>query len=252
MRDIKLKGKVALIVGGGGGPGRMVAQELGQQGAIISLADVFQEQLLKTAVELSSQAIRHTFQLIDRGDAGAAAALVQRTVDNFGRLDVVITISDPMKQDPLVALSEAEWKRALRINVTGAFLTCLHGARVMRDACEGGRIITIVADRTAGRVHQSPHYCPVAGAVVMFTKALAGELASFGITANSICPGFPPLDAVGAEREQLHQPSVDESNGLADLGALVSYLASPEAGSITGVLFSNLTASRASFCPSTA
>ena len=212
------------------------------EGALISLADVSQEQLLKTAVELSNKGIRHTFQVVDVGQDGAVERLVKRTVENFGSLDILVTISDRMRQDPLVELSELEWKRALHVNVTGAFLACRQAARIMQGAQQGGRIITIVADKTLKEQGANPPYCPTAGAVVMFTKALAYELACYGITVNSICPELAQVVLAAEEFELDKAPPATHSpeepgNMLAETVSLVCYLSTAEAGSITGALF---------------
>ncbi|MEQ1687139.1 MAG: 3-oxoacyl-[acyl-carrier-protein] reductase [Sphingopyxis sp.] len=243
-----LTGMTALVTGASGGIGSAIARALSEQGARLALSGSNAEKLASFAAELggssslpspSASASGHVTLLCDLSDPAAVDALVPRAVDALGgKLDILVNNAGVTRDNLAMRMKDDEWAEVIAINLEAAFRLCRAACRPMMKA-RFGRIISITSVvGVTGNPGQANYAASKAGIIGM-SKALAQELASRGITVNCVAPGFiasamtdalpdATKDALNARIPAGHMGAGD------DIGAAVAYLASREAGYVTG------------------
>lgn len=240
-----LQGMVALVTGAGGGEragiGGAVARCLARAGARVAVHDLTMDRAEATAEQLRAEGAEAIALAADVTDSEQASGLVQRTVEQWGQLDVLVNnagIYGPHKK--AIALTEDEWNQVLNVNLHGPFYMSRAAVRVMRPR-KFGRIInmgSIAAIRVSLR--GSVAYTASKEALYGLTRHLAVEVAQHGITVNTILPGYtltPENRALATEEELAAFAETIPALRVADpeeVGMLVAFLASPAAGFITG------------------
>jgi NAD(P)-dependent dehydrogenase (short-subunit alcohol dehydrogenase family) len=238
-----LAGKIAIVTGGGRGVGRAAALALARHGATVAIAARTRRELDDTAAAITAAGGRALAVPTDIGDPHAVTALVARTVETFGTVDILAAcagINGPMEwieRTPVEA-----WEQVMRINLTGTFLACRAVLPVMR-AQKHGKIVN-VASGNAVRVQPGlAAYSASKAAVVQFTRVLAEEVREHGIQAYALHPGIIRSAIVD---EQLAQPATGPTASLhARLRALTiqepeycgpffAYLATDAANDLSG------------------
>ena len=202
-----LSGKVAIITGGKR-IGRVVAQELARRGVDLVLSyRGSKDEALQTAADVEALGRRATTIVADVARPADCRAIVEHTVQTFGRLDVLVNMASIYRSKPLDALTDADWAADLDVNLRSAFL-CAHAAVPHMRRSGGGRIVNF-ADWLArsGRPRYAgftSYYVAKAG-VVALTEALALELATDQILVNAIAPGpiVAPPDLSQAEIDEV-------------------------------------------------
>ena len=233
----KLTGKVALVTGASRGIGAAIAKRLAQDGAAVAITYPSAQQKADEVVRtIESTGGRAVAIRADSADANAVKHAVAETVRTLGRLDVLVNNAGIAVVTPLDQYALDDFDRMMAVNVRGVFVATQEAARHMG---EGGRIITIGsvnADRMpfeGGGV-----YAMTKAAVAGFTRGLARDLGPRGITVNNVQPGPVDTDmnpANGPFAELLKGFMAVKRYGQGDeIAGLVSYLAGPEAGFITG------------------
>jgi len=233
----QLTGKVALVTGGSRGIGAAIAKRLARDGAAVAITYTIAQQkadeVVRTIKDAGGQALAIQ---ADSADAEAVKSAITATVQTLGRLDVLVNNAGIAVVKPLDQFSLDDFDRMVAVNVRGVFVAAQEAARHMGD---GGRIITIGsvnADRMpfiGGSV-----YAMTKAAVAGLTRGLARDLGPRNITVNTIQPG--PIDtdmnpAEGPSAESLKSLMALKRYGHGDeIAAMVAYLASPEAGFVTG------------------
>jgi len=231
-----LTGMTALVTGASGGIGSAIAQALAGQGARLAVSGSNVDKLAAFRDTLGGD---HVALPCDLGDGAAVDALVPAAVEALGgKLDIVVNNAGVTRDNLVMRMKDDEWDTVLRVNLEAAFRLARAAARPMMKA-RFGRIVSITSVVGAtGNPGQANYAASKAGLVGM-SKALAQELASRGITVNCIAPGFitsAMTDALpDAQKEALNAriPMGRMGEG-ADIGAAVVYLASREAGYVTG------------------
>ena len=230
-----LSEKTALVTGASGGIGAAIAASLHRAGAHIILSGTRTDALESLANQLSN---RVTVMAADLKDPSAAAALIEKAEVVTGSLDILINNAGFTRDGLLMRMKDEDWQSVLDVNLTAGF-------RLTRAALKGmmkrrwGRIIGISSVvGVTGNPGQANYVASKAG-MIGFTKALAQEVASRGITANTIAPGFiatPMTDALTEAQKTTIQDKIPMSRlgTPEDIGYAVVYLASPEAGYVTG------------------
>jgi 3-oxoacyl-[acyl-carrier protein] reductase len=237
-----LDGQVALVTGGAGGLGREAAAWLAAAGARVVVADVSAAALDRAAEALAhagGDQSRFHYAALDVTDSGAVRGCVADIENRFGRLDILLTSHGFPRDRRLREMTDADWDAVISVCLTGTFLCVREAARLM-VAGGYGRIITVASRAWQGNPGQANYSAAKAG-VVGLTKSVAKELGRHGVTANAIAPGLidtpslrdlPAFDQI-AERA-VRDNSVKRIGQPGDVAAAVLYLASPQAGFITG------------------
>ncbi len=231
-----LSGMTALVTGASGGIGSAIAKALSEQGARLALSGSNADKLATFAAELGGD---HATLACDLSDGGAVDALVPSAVEALGgKLDILVNNAGITRDNLAMRMKDEEWDAVIRVNLEAAFRLARASLKPMMKA-RFGRIISITSVvGVTGNPGQANYAASKAGLIGM-SKALAAEVASRNVTVNCVAPGFiasAMTDALpDAQKEALNAriPMGRMGEG-ADIGAAVAYLASREAGYITG------------------
>jgi len=230
-----LSGMTALVTGASGGIGSAIAKALAGQGANVALSGTREAALKGVADEIGAAIVMPC----NLGDGEAVDALVPKAAEALGgRLDILINNAGVTRDNLAMRMKDEEWSDVIRINLEASFRLARAALKPMMRA-RFGRIVSITSVVGAtGNPGQANYAASKAGLVGM-SKALAQEVASRGITVNCIAPGFiasPMTDALpDAQKEALlGRIPVGKLGAGDDIGAAAVYLASREAGYVTG------------------
>ncbi len=230
-----LTGKGALVTGASGGIGAAIAKALHAAGASVALSGTRQAPLEALAAELGDRA--HVVPC-DLSDGAATDALVGRAAEALGSVDILVNNAGLTRDGLFMRMSQDDWDKVIAVNLTAAFRLSKAALRGMMKA-RWGRIVTITSVvSVTGNPGQGNYAASKAGLIGM-TKSLAAEVASRGVTANCVAPGFirtPMTDALKDDQKARIDASIPAGRmGEADeIAAAVLYLASPEAAYVTG------------------
>lgn len=234
-----LAGQVALVTGGSRGIGRAVAMRLAARGARVVVTWVQQAAAAEETVERIRQAGGTvSAERFDVGDAEETREAMARIVDREKRLDILVNNAGVAVDGLVVRLKEEDWERALRVNLTGVFHCTKAALRTMMRA-RYGRIVNLTSVVGAmGNTGQAAYAAAKAG-VVGFTRSVAREVSSRGITVNAVAPGFVETEMTEAidETQRGFYASVIPAGRMGrpeEVASAVEYLASPDAGYVTG------------------
>ncbi|GIX31307.1 MAG: hypothetical protein KatS3mg124_1779 [Porticoccaceae bacterium] len=232
-----LAGKVAVVTGGGSGIGRACSLRLAREGAAVAAWDLNAEGAAETARQIEAAGGRALALAGDAADAEQIAAMAERTRRELGPVAILVNNAGITGFTPFLELSREAILRMLEVNVVGPFL-CTQALLPDMLAAGWGRIINISSSSAQTGARLMTHYSASKGAIIAFTKSLALELADKGITVNNIPPGFidtpmlraSPVDiAAQSAVSPMKRPGRPE-----DIAAACAFLASEEAGYITG------------------
>lgn len=231
----RLDGKKALITGASGGIGGAIARALHAQGAHVILSGTRKEALDAVAQELGD---RTTVITCDLSDATSTTELITKIESDLGGLDILVNNAGLTRDGLLMRMKDEDWLKVLEVNLTSAF-------RLSREAIRGmmkqrwGRIVNMTSVvGVAGNPGQANYVASKAG-LIGFSKALAQEVATRGITVNCVAPGFiasAMTDVLNDKIKEKILSSIPQAvmGTPEDIAAGVAYLASNEARYITG------------------
>ncbi|GAA5079418.1 3-oxoacyl-ACP reductase FabG [Roseibacterium beibuensis] len=231
----ELNGKTALVTGASGGIGAEVARALHAAGATVGLSGTRVEPLEALAADLAERA--HVLPC-NLSDAQAVEALPKQAVEAMGSLDILVNNAGITRDNLFMRMSDEEWAQVLDVNLTAAMRLCRGALRGMMKA-RWGRIVNITSVvGTTGNPGQGNYAAAKAGMVGM-SKSLAYEVASRGITVNCVAPGFietAMTDKLNDDQKGkiLSQIPAGRMGSPAEIASAVLYLASAEAGYVTG------------------
>jgi 3-oxoacyl-[acyl-carrier protein] reductase len=230
-----LTGKAALVTGASGGIGAAIARALHGAGAVVGLSGTRVEPLRALAAELGARA--HVLPC-NLSDPAEVEGLVKRAAEAMGSVDILVNNAGITRDGLVMRMSDEDWQAVIDVNLTASFRLCRAAVRGMMKA-RWGRIVNIssVVGQTGngGQVN----YAASKAGLVGLTKSLAAEVASRGITANCVAPGFietAMTDKLNeAQRAGILTAVPAGRMGTPDeIAAAVLYLASAEAGYVTG------------------
>ena len=230
-----LQGKRALVTGASGGIGGAIARALNAQGAEVALSGTRTDALEALAGELAGRV--HVLPC-DLSDKTAANKLVEETQGAMGGLDILVNTAGITRDSLMMRMKDEDWEAVLEVNLTATFRLARAALRPMVRQ-RWGRIIGIASTvGVTGNPGQANYSASKAGMIGM-TKALAGEVAARGITVNCVAPGFittAMTDALDDKQKQRVMAGIPSARLGApeDVAASVVFLASEEAGYITG------------------
>jgi 2-deoxy-D-gluconate 3-dehydrogenase len=191
--EFRLEGKVALVTGASRGIGRAIALGLGRAGATLALASRTVEALESCAAEAEQFGTRALALPTDVADLAQIQDMVTRTVDAFGRLDVLVNVAGINRRGPAVDLTEADWDAVIDTNLKAVFFACQAAGRVML-AQRSGSIITIGSLTSTIGIRRIAPYAASKHGILGLTKVLATEWAPHGVRVNVLSPGYIETD----------------------------------------------------------
>jgi 3-oxoacyl-[acyl-carrier protein] reductase len=234
-----LTGMTALVTGASGGIGSAIARSLAAQGARLALSGSNPSKLRSFREELNDDyGHDHVEITCDLSDTKQVEELIPAAVDTLGQLDILVNNAGITRDNLAMRMKDEEWSDVIRINLEAAFRLMRAASKPMMKA-RFGRIVTITSVVGATGNPGQVNYAAAKGGLVAMSKSLGQELASRGITVNCVAPGFihTAMTEVlpDAQKEALNAriPMGRMGEGE-DIGAAVAYLASREAGYITG------------------
>jgi NAD(P)-dependent dehydrogenase (short-subunit alcohol dehydrogenase family) len=198
-RAFDLSGKVALVTGGNGGIGLGMAEGLAAAGAAVVIWGSNEEKLARAEATLKKHGGRVLAQRCDVSDEAAVDAVLAAAVERMGRIDACFANAGvSQKRAAFHELSTEEWRRVLGINLDGSFFTLRAAARHMvtraKSGDPGGRLVAMSSTAAIHGAARNAAYAASKGALVATVRALAVELARYGVTVNAIQPGWIETD----------------------------------------------------------
>jgi len=234
-----LKNKVALVTGASQGIGRDTALALSEAGAKVAVAARNEEKLATLVSEIVGLEGDQAFAVkMDVADAEQVKAGFKQVVEKLGRLDILVNNAAITRDGLALRMKQDDWEAVIRTNLTGAHL-CIQQALGTMMRARAGRIINIASVvAQMGNAGQA-NYVAAKGGLIGLTKAIAIEISSRNITVNAVAPGFieSPMTNVLGEKvkdELKARIPLGRMGSARDVAAAIVFLASDEAGYITG------------------
>ena len=203
-----LTGRIAIVTGGNGGIGLGIARGLARAGASIIIAGRNEAKSANAVRELEQLGAKAVAISVDIIDKTAVAALVEATLKQFGRLDILINNAGMNVRQPADVLSLDDWHTVIETNLTSAFI-CSKAAYPAMKQAGGGKIINIGSMMSIFGAGFAPAYAASKGGIVQFTKSIAVSWAADNIQANAILPGWIDTALTIKAREQV--PGLNEN-----------------------------------------
>jgi NAD(P)-dependent dehydrogenase (short-subunit alcohol dehydrogenase family) len=237
--------KAVLVTGGTSGIGLAAAEMFARQGAAVVISGRTSANGQAAMDRLLARGARAAFVPADIRDESQVQNLVAETVDAFGRLDVLVNSAGVINRILLTDLEQADWDTILDTNLRGVYLVCKHVLPVMVEQGRGAVVNVASYLGAFGARHTTPAYNASKAGVVALTRSLALQVGANGVRVNAVCPGFTitPLnehiirdapDPAAKEREMAHAYPLGRLGRPADIAGAILFLASDEAGWITG------------------
>ena len=241
---MKLRGKTALVTGGGRGIGRAIALGLAQEGAQVAVLDILADNAAAVVREIEATGVKALALPADLTKRAQVDRAIADTLAQFGQIDILVNNAGWDRMEMFLDSEEETWDKIIAINFKGLLYVC-KAALPSMVARGQGKVISIASD--AGRVGSTGEavYAGSKGAIIAFSKTLAREMARHKITVNVVCPGLTETPLLQGIREQSPKTekvieAVTRAIPLGrvgqpeDIAGAVVYLASPAADFVTG------------------
>jgi 3-oxoacyl-[acyl-carrier protein] reductase len=236
---IDLTDKIAVVTGGAQGIGRAVAETLARRGANVVVADLQVEKAEAVAQEITTSTGNKAIAVqVDVSDSKSAQAMIGATIAEFDRVDILVNNAGITRDNLIMRMSESEFDLVIDINLKGAFNCTKAVIRKMMKQ-RSGRVINMASvSGVTGQAGQTNYSSSKAG-LIGFTKALAKEVGSRGITVNAVAPGFIETALTVDLPEEIRETGIKLTplgrfGQPQDVANAVAFLASDEAAFITG------------------
>jgi 3-oxoacyl-[acyl-carrier protein] reductase len=235
---MSLQGKVALVTGASRGIGQAIAFELGRQGAVVIGTATSPAGAERIGEALKANGIQGAGLVLDVGSDESVSAVLEQIQKEFGAVAILVNNAGITRDNLLMRMKEEEWDDIMDTNLKSVFRLSQAVLRAMMKA-RYGRIISIASVvGTMGNAGQT-NYAAAKAAIIGFSKSLAREVGSRNITVNCVAPGFIDTDMTRALSEEqrndlLGHIPLGRLGTVQDIAASVAFLASPQAGYVTG------------------
>jgi len=242
---VQLENKVAVVTGASSGIGKAVALTFAEEGSTVTVDYRSHPDEAKGVVEQITGAGGRALAIqADISEPEDVEELVQKTVEEFGRLDVMVNNAGIENKMPFLETPLEVWNKAIAVNLTGPWLCCQGAARQLVAQGGPGRIINVSSVHEERPMPTNSPYCAAKGGLRMLMRTIAVELAQYGITVNNIAPGAidTPMDAPlkehpGQMKELLSEIPLGRMGKPEEVAALAVYLASDASAYVTGNTF---------------
>ena len=240
-----LEGKVVIVTGGGHGIGKAYCEGFTKSGSRVVVADIDGEAAAEVAGDLAKQSEAGSMSVrVDVSDEESAKEMVAKTVESFGRVDVLVNNATiiatiPMSRGRIEEISIEEWDRLMAVNLKGVFLCCRAVLPSMRQQ-KSGKIINVASGTALSGPPGRIHYVASKAGVMGFSRTLAREVGEDNIQVNILCPGStlsevdPTEEVLKMRRSNINQRALKRVQVPQDLVGGVLFMASPLADFMTG------------------
>jgi dehydrogenase/reductase SDR family protein 4 len=244
IKDYRVDGKVAIVIGGAGDIGKAIAESLSGAGASVVISSRKQENLDQAAAEITAKTSGKVLPLtLHIAKLDQTKPFVEQVMKEFGRIDILVNSSGSSFMVDLLDVEEWQWDTVMNVNLKGPFFLAKEIAPIMKE--QGGGSIINITSYMGVRVEQSLGvYCISKAAVIQMTRAMAKEWGKWNIRVNSIAPAWvhsrlsdPFLKMEGINDRMLAQTVIGRFGEPDDVAAIALYLASDAAKNQTAGYF---------------
>lgn len=240
----RLEGKVAIITGSSRGIGKAIAQRFAKEGAKVCISDIDEKGLIETVKEFKENRFDVIGSLTNVTDNSQVEKMVADTVQQWGQVDILVNNAGVTRDNLLFKMTDDDWGMVMDVHLKGAFF-CSRAVQKHMVTKKYGRIINISSTSALGNRGQA-NYATAKSGLQGFTKTLAIELGKYGITCNSVAPGFIETEMTKATAERLGMNFEDmikarvvtvpvgRSGKPEDVASTVLFFAGDEAGFVNG------------------
>jgi 3-oxoacyl-[acyl-carrier protein] reductase len=233
---MSVQDKVAIVTGAKHGIGKGIALALAQEGYVaVVVADIDEAGAQATAIEVEGLGVKALAVKCDVSSKADVEQLFQKTIDAFGKVDVLVNNAGIYPYKAVEVMTEEDWDKVMNVNLKSVFLCSQEAAKVLP---EGGRIVNISSIASLVGFDGLVHYCASKSGINGFTRAYALELAKKGITINVVAPGAISTPGATMSEEAINQflPMIPAARvgQPEDIANAVVFLASPKSSYITG------------------
>lgn len=239
---MNLSDRVAIVTGAGRGIGRAIALKLAGAGARVVVSDILEKEAGEVAGEIKAAGGQSLAVLADVSQAADVARLVEETLSAYSRIDILVNNAGIARDQLLVRMPEEDWDKVLGVDLKSVYLCTRAVLRPMLKQ-RWGRVINLAS--IAGLIGNpgQANYSAAKAGVIGFTRTVAREVGSHGVTVNAVAPGFIETDMTSRMKEERRQEikkhiPLDRFGTPGDVAEAVVFLASEEAGYVTGQVLS--------------
>jgi NAD(P)-dependent dehydrogenase (short-subunit alcohol dehydrogenase family) len=239
--QINLMGKGAVVTGAGRGIGKAIAKALAASRAGVVVCDIDLDAAARVAGEIESSGGKALPANADVRIRSEIEQMVQKGTQEFGGIQILVNNAGVVLRKPAEEITEEEWDKVIDINLKGTFLCAQTVGKAMIQRGEGGRIINIASIMGGVALPPRAAYCASKGGIIALTKDLAAEWAKYGVTVNTISPGWTVTEMTQAYFSQeevrgflLERIPLNRLGKPEDIANLAVFLASEYSGYITG------------------